>query len=145
MPAPGAAPTGTSSAAPNAGGLDRDQPRAEDENQFTSLAEAEAALDRARAELGPATPPTPGARAKTSETANKKPAKPAPSGGEAEPLAAGTDRCVSACKAFASLKRAGSAVCRLAGETNERCKRARGIVQESETKVAVCKCAPDGE
>ncbi|MBI3200508.1 MAG: hypothetical protein HYZ29_03125 [Myxococcales bacterium] len=126
-------------------------PKAEDERResvgsdgagFSTVAEAEAALDQANAELNPKT------RAdKTSDGKPKRPSdspapKPAATGA---PQGSAPDRCVNACKAFASLKRAAAAVCRLAGEGDARCKRAQAIVQDNEVRVAVCKCPGNGE
>ena len=62
------------------------------------------------------------------------------SSGGATPLAAGDSRCPNACKAFESLRRAADAVCRLAGDSNERCTRARNIVKTSEGRLSACKC-----
>lgn len=133
-PADEAKPGTPSSATPALGD------RAADDG-YTSLAEAEAALEKARAELG-----APRAEARPAESQPEKAKRPstAPAGGAA-PLAEGAERCVNACKAFASLKRAASAVCRLAGDTNARCKRAQTIVQDSEARVAVCKCDKNGD
>jgi type IV secretory pathway VirB10-like protein len=61
-------------------------------------------------------------------------------GGGADRLASEDSRCESACKAFSSMKRAGDAVCRLAGDSDARCKKARTLVKGSESRVAVCKC-----
>lgn len=61
-------------------------------------------------------------------------------GGGADRLSTGDSRCESACKAFSSMKRAGDAVCRLAGDSDPRCKKARTLVKGSESRVAVCKC-----
>jgi hypothetical protein len=90
----------------------------------TTIAEAEKQLDQAVADLSQLT----GGR----------------SGGSARatPLAAGDARCADACKAMESLRRAAAAVCRLAGEENARCARAKGIVKDSEARVAACKCEP---
>lgn len=62
------------------------------------------------------------------------------SGGGADRLATNDARCENACKAFSSMKRAADAVCRLAGDPDARCKKARTLVKGSESRVAVCKC-----
>lgn len=61
-------------------------------------------------------------------------------GGGADRLSADDARCENACKAFSSMKRAADAVCRLAGDPDARCKKARTLVKGSESRVAVCKC-----
>lgn len=146
-PAPGygaAAPEAKAQAAPpsSTAAFAEDENGARTEESFTSVAEAEAALEKARAELNPS-PPPPADTGAPAKTEAKK--APAPSAAPAGGLAAGADRCGNACKAFASLKRAAGAVCRLAGESNARCKRAQGIVQENEARIAVCKCDKNGE
>lgn len=56
------------------------------------------------------------------------------------PLASGDARCPKACKAFASLERAGDAICRLAGDKDARCTRARDVIKQNATRVAACGC-----
>jgi hypothetical protein len=97
--------------------LRRDEPK--------TLAEAEAALSKAERDLD---------RLLTAGTGKS---------GKAAPLSVGDSRCDEACKAFASLKRAADAVCRLAGETNTRCARARDLVKENEGRVKSCNCADE--
>jgi hypothetical protein len=86
-----------------------------------SLPEAERALEQARSELE-------GGLA---------------GGAKADREASGGERdCATACRAFASLKRAADAVCRLAGPDEQpRCARARGVVAEGERRVAGCGCS----
>jgi hypothetical protein len=48
--------------------------------------------------------------------------------------------CATACRAFSSLGRAASAVCRIAGEKDARCTRAHGVVADAEKRVAACGC-----
>jgi hypothetical protein len=50
--------------------------------------------------------------------------------------------CVNACKAYASLLRAKSAVCRLDVPNGARCARAEGIVRDATPQVQSCQCAP---
>jgi hypothetical protein len=64
---------------------------------------------------------------------------------EAERLSRGDSACGNACKAFASMKRAADAVCRLTKEADARCVRARTLVKENETRVAACGCEPPKE
>ena len=86
-----------------------------------SLPEAERALEQAKGELegGPA------------------------GGAKADQEASGAERdCATTCRAFASLKRAADAVCRLAGPGEQpRCARARSMVAEGERRVAGCGCS----
>ena len=53
----------------------------------------------------------------------------------------GMPRCGDACRAFGSLDRAASAICRIAGESSDRCERARSVVEEYRSRVAACHCA----
>jgi hypothetical protein len=50
--------------------------------------------------------------------------------------------CVNTCKAYASLLRAKSAVCRLDVPNGARCARAEGIVRDATPQVQSCQCAP---
>ena len=124
-----------------------------------SLDEAVAEFERAKAELdgalalnanapkggsgaGAAPAPAPararprastGDRAEAAEAPKDKPAKKA----EAE------TSCQTACRAFASLERAADSVCRLAGNGDARCARAKEIVTAAVPRVASCGCHPD--
>jgi hypothetical protein len=111
-------------------------PRKED------LRTAEADFERARNELDNALAPR---RAKPASTAG------APGAGRAAdkddaaaaPKAekkASEPGCATACRAFSSLGRAASAVCRIAGEKDSRCTRAHGVVADAEKRVAACGC-----
>lgn len=132
-PAPSAAPAAAPEPAPpptvgSTQGTEepkKDQSRAGLTAEPTTVAEAEKALDQAVLDLN--------------QLAGAKGGKGA---GAATPLAAGDSRCPEACKAMDSLRRAAAAVCRLAGDGNGRCTRAKNIVKESESRVAVCKCEP---
>ncbi len=48
--------------------------------------------------------------------------------------------CMRACRAFASMRRASDALCRIAGEHDGRCTEARRAVRESEAKLEGCSC-----
>jgi hypothetical protein len=137
-PAEAAAPSGETES-----GLDGAEPR--------TLEEAEAALERARAELSALTiaesPPASGGA--------PQPTAPAPAPAEAaqkkdertaeEGAAAGLrppDPCATACRAFGSLLRARDAVCRLEAPRGERCARAEDIVRDAEGRVRSCTCSP---
>lgn len=130
-------PKSASAAQPQATSPELDR-RERDEDQgvdaketFADLSKAEAALDKAQKDLDALLGP-----AKTKD----KTGKAAPGGGGAVPLATGDARCPTACKAFASLRRAATAVCRLAGDADARCTKARTSVTENEARVAACKC-----
>lgn len=49
-------------------------------------------------------------------------------------------RCAHACKAFDSLSRAADAICRIAGERDERCTRARDTRDQNRARVQSCGC-----
>lgn len=59
----------------------------------------------------------------------------------ATPLASGDRRCADGCKAFASLRRAADAICRLAGDADSRCSRARKVVSDNDARLKACACA----
>jgi len=48
--------------------------------------------------------------------------------------------CVTPCRAIASMRRSVAALCRLAGETDARCIDARKTLESSERRVARCGC-----
>ena len=52
------------------------------------------------------------------------------------------NRCETTCKAYASLVRAKSAVCRLDAPGGARCARAEGIVRDATPQVQSCRCSP---
>ncbi len=56
-------------------------------------------------------------------------------------LTADADDCATACKAFASLRRAADAICRIAGEETARCGKAREVVAMAEEQIAACACS----
>lgn len=136
-----AAPGATVPSTPSPTSLDQGEPEPQ------TLAEAEASLERAKADLerlalkesvvadadAPATAPAPAAPTR-SERAEK--AEEAPS-----PTAKHPDACDTACRAFASLTRASEAVCRLDTEGGKRCERARQIRVSAAQRVASCGCA----
>src|SRR5262245_29060621 len=80
---------------------------------YASVEDAERDLERARRELVGVT--------EKNRRETKKSEEPAPMGGA-------ESECGNACKAFASLRRAANAVCRLTNETDARCVRARSVV-----------------
>jgi len=113
-----------------------------DEDPLTT---AEAEFEQARAELyavlGPARSGQPGA----APAPASRPAKPSDAAGADAPKPkaekkASENGCATACRAFESLGRAATAVCRLTAENDERCTRAKGIVGDAERRVASCGC-----
>ncbi len=51
--------------------------------------------------------------------------------------------CATACRAFASLERAATAVCRITGEKDGRCSHAHAVVSDAKQRVAVCTCTSE--
>jgi hypothetical protein len=134
--------------APNEGAAPKaPESRALEPAEPATVEQAQAQLERARAELAgavtaPTTPATyasavstPGVGATTESTQ----AGPAP----AASTAAGREsRCGHACGAMSSMRRAVEAICRLAGETHARCSDARRTLKDSEARVVGCGCPP---
>jgi hypothetical protein len=141
---------------------------AEPEDEPQTLADAEARLDRARAELnllalnerlaapaGAAAAPPPAsvtmapapsptredARRADKSSASSADGAPAPAAAPAPAPAKDANTCQTACKAFSSLARASDAVCRLDTEGGKRCERARQIREDASQRVASCGCS----
>ncbi|MEI9941796.1 MAG: hypothetical protein WDO69_31670 [Pseudomonadota bacterium] len=136
-PAPPAAPQG----------LDAPKSKAsDDEAEFSNLDAAERALNQAKADLDrlalaePA--PLVGHNATTDRAAEKQEPKRsrAPSAAGAAAPAKSNGLCESACRAFASLSRAASAVCRLDGSSGTHCRHAKHVLADAEQRVASCSC-----
>ena len=109
------------------------------------LGEAVAELERARTELDSALAPRAARPAATGSSgasrgadadASRAPAAPAP---KAEKKSSESS-CSTACRAFTSLERAASAVCRLAGEKDARCTHAHDVLTDAQKRVTVCGC-----
>jgi hypothetical protein len=129
-------------------------PAEEAEAEPTTLADAEALLERARADLERVALNEPGAPAAGAVAPSAAPT-PAPSRDEASredkaasaeqaappPPAKEANACETACKAFSSLARASDAVCRLDSDGGKRCERARQIREDASHRVASCGCA----
>ncbi|MEZ4229936.1 MAG: hypothetical protein R3B89_12240 [Polyangiaceae bacterium] len=114
--APGAGlPKSTRTPAPATGG-ELKQEKAKDAASFTDLASAERAFKTADLELTQLF------------------------GAAATALSEGDGRCTRACQAFASLQRAADGICRLAGDTDQRCTKARGRVKEHAARLQACSC-----
>jgi hypothetical protein len=147
-PPPTYAPAG---AAPEAPQADAVAP-ADEAPAFSTLEEAQAAFARAEQDLltlqgggpsgagAPAAAPPATAPAETERAAESEAeAAPAPEPKDDKGAATG---CSGLCRAFGSLSRAADAICRLAGEADERCTRARSSVRSNFQRVSVCRCPP---
>lgn len=112
----------------------------------TTIEEAQDQIAEAQARLGGATeekpadkpapaPPVTPAPPAAESSGSKKRDDGAPKGG-----AIATSPCESPCRAFASMKRAVESLCRMTGETDDRCIRARRTLETSSSRVASCLC-----
>ncbi len=61
-------------------------------------------------------------------------------GSSATALSEGDGRCERACQAFSSLERAADGICRLAGDSDQRCSKARSRVKEHAGRLKACEC-----
>lgn len=129
-------------------GLDGDEERkpksAPLDDTFKTLQEAERALNQAKSDLDrlALAQPAPSvgrcsAADRAAEKKDSKGAEPPATAGAAAP----NGLCENACRAFSSLSRAASAVCRLdSSSSNSHCLRARRVVADSQQRVASCSC-----
>jgi hypothetical protein len=101
----------------------------------TTIEAAQADLERARTELeGVGAPLAPAGSTSTTDASATGAAPPAP------PAAKQEAPCAKACRAMSSMRRAVDAICRLAGESEQRCMDARATLKTSEARVAGCGC-----
>jgi hypothetical protein len=156
--APSSAPEAAPAAGlPNTSGLAAKEAEAEP----TTLADAEALLEKARADLdrlalnepgvargatggGPSpasAPPSPSPSPSPPRAEAKRADKATSADEAAAPPAKEVNPCETACKAFSSLIRASDAVCRLDTDGGKRCERARQIREDASHRVASCGCA----
>jgi hypothetical protein len=118
---------------------------AELDQEFATLEAAERALNQAKADLDRlalAEPsPVVGRGAPSDGAAEKKErsAAQAPKAGAAASSAPNA-LCENACRAFSSLSRAASAVCRLDGSSGSHCTHAKRVLADSQLRVASCSC-----
>ena len=124
----------------------------EAEQEPRTVEEAQSQIARARADLGGAPTGSGGSGTGADSTAStstdakadasKKPSSPQsrPSAGAEPPREASPDACANPCRALTSMRRAVSALCRLTGDTDNRCSDARRTLSESEGRVRPCKC-----
>lgn len=138
---------------------------AEAQQQHATIADAEADLTRAEAQLPPsplgglAGQPATGAPQEQTRVPESKPDGAAPlqkpaakrearaedeekhAGKESSSVDAPATPCQTACRAFASMQRAADSVCRLAGDADERCASAKKRVENAKARVAHCGCS----
>ena len=134
-------------------GLDRPKIKAaqEDDAEFSTLEAAERALNQAKSDLdrlalaepSPAIGPN-AAADRAAEKKESKPARGSSAAGAAAP-ARSNAVCEEACRAFSSLSRAASAVCRLDGENGTHCSRAKHVQADAQQRVASCSCPASRE
>lgn len=62
-------------------------------------------------------------------------------GPDGELVELSVDKCGVACSALASLRRSADALCRLAGEDDDRCQHARGVLSRGEQRVQAAGCS----
>jgi hypothetical protein len=129
---------------------EKDSALEESRAESDPLASAQAELEAARRELEQALEPL--ARNQSSATggaappAAAAPSRSRPADGADEAPKSKADKktaessCQTACRAFQSLGRAAGSICRLAGDKDERCSHARGIVSHAERRVTACGC-----
>lgn len=85
----------------------------------------------------PPSPPQSGAAAPT------QPPSPRPQAGGAGPVRReerAENRCADSCRALASMERAVSALCRMTGDSDDRCVNARRTLGESTHRISTCRC-----
>jgi hypothetical protein len=145
-PPPAQAPAPEPASAPAEGEKDALE---EGRSARDDLASAEAELEAARRELEVALQPAGANRSSGSGAAGPPAAapsraRPSDAGDEAPKSKAekksAESSCQMACRAFQSLGRAASSICRLAGDKDERCSHARGVVTQAERRVTACAC-----
>src|SRR6188768_2508387 len=114
-----------------------------DEVELSTLEAAERALNQAKADLDrlalaePA--PVVGHNRTTDRAAEKKSDSRPSTAGAAAP-AKSNAVCEDACRAFSSLSRAASAVCRLDGSAGKHCSHAKQVQADAQQRVASCSC-----
>ena len=131
-------------AAPAPEGLELPKSKAaRDEAEYSTLEAAERALNQAKADLDrlalaqPA--PVLGHDRTTDRAAEKKSDSRPSTAGTAAP-AKSNAVCEDACRAFSSLSRAASAVCRLDGSAGKHCSHAKQVQADAQQRVASCSC-----
>jgi hypothetical protein len=103
-----------------------------------TVEEAEEQIARARASLEGGDVKATGTAPKPAEAPAS--AEKAPHGGAAAREEKPEDVCGSPCRALASMRRAVEALCRMTGDTDNRCVDAKRTLHESSTRISSCKC-----
>jgi hypothetical protein len=127
-----------------------DQPKSADsarDEELTTLADAERALNQAKADLDrlALAEPALGHSAAVAEKKEAQRGAPSAAGASAPATSTPSALCENACRAFASLTRAASAVCRLDGDGGTHCSHAKHVVSDSERRIASCTCPAPGQ
>ena len=114
------------------------------EPEPTTVEEAQAQIDRAKQQLAGNAGSAGSAGMPSTGTSATTPAATPPadasrhqetSADQAEP-----SPCASPCRAIASMRRAVTAICRIAGDTDARCEGAKQTLVDSESRVKTCGC-----
>lgn len=82
-------------------------------------------------------PPRKRAEERPADAAEAAPAPATPAEPEAEPVGSACDL---ACRAFGSMQRSADRICAIAGESDERCRRARGRVADASSRISGAQC-----
>ena len=132
--------------------MDSSKPKAADEAEFSSLEAAERALNQAKSDLDrlALAEPAPALghdapAARAAEKQNDSKPRQAPSTAGAAAPAKSNGLCEEACRAFSSLSRAASAVCRLDGSGGTHCSHAKHVLTDAQQRVASCSCPASNE
>lgn len=111
-------------------------PKEEELPEPRTVEEAQEQIARAKETLEGGRP-LGAAKATTEEAARAAPAPPsAATGREERP----DDTCGSPCRALASMRRAVEALCRMTGDTDDRCVDARRTLGDNTTRISSCRC-----
>lgn len=112
-------------------------PKEEELPEPRTVEEAQEQIARAKETLEGGGRPLGAAKATTEEATRAAPAPPsAATGREERP----DDTCGSPCRALASMRRAVEALCRMTGDTDDRCVDARRTLGENTTRTSSCRC-----
>ena len=145
--APIAAPAASPAPAPPPQGLDDESRKGAGlDQEFATLEAAERALNQAKADLDRlalAEPSKPLSRDGASGGASEKKERAAQAPKASAAASAPNALCENACRAFSSLSRAASAVCRLDGDGGSHCAHAKRVLSDSQLRVASCSCAAE--
>ncbi len=104
------------------------------EPEPATIEEANARIEQARSDLDQAFHPS------QAQPTPSAPPSHVPTPGVEQPSATQSSPCEHACRAFASMERAVAAVCRLAGEADVKCTRARKVLDDNTARVKACAC-----